>query len=145
MKLYLETKLMSFEEDSIEHEIILSVRDEEFFGYDVILENNKRLVKDEKSGFYEVREKETWNSFPIYEIINGEIIDFDYNKYSYFADTDRRMALAFKINELYNPPSEAKILRKTLKKILDNLGIVDEKFEKYNTKINELINKNPKN
>jgi len=140
MKLYLETKLMTLEDE--EHEIILRVKDEEFLGYDRII-NNDVLSKNEEGKFI-VREQKTWWNFPLYEIEDEEIIDFDYNKYSYFADTDRRMALAFKINELYNPPSEAKILRRTLKKILDNLGIVDEDFRKYNDKVEAIISKNPK-
>ena len=91
-----------------------------------------------------MREQKTWNSFPLYEVINNGIVDFDYNNYAYFAGTDRRMVLAQKINNLYNLPSEAKILRKTLKKILDHLGIKDDKFEKYNTKVEKIIEKNPK-
>ena len=55
------------------------------------------------------------------------------------------MALASKINELYNQPSELKILRKTVRYIMDELklnyphyfSIVDEKIE-------NVISKNPK-
>ncbi len=136
MKLYIDTKKMTFEEDNIEHEIILKVSDKEFYGYDRKLNHPKELV---------VREGCTWNSFPLYEIINNKIVSFDYTKYQYFADTDRRMALAFKINELYNPSSEAKILRKTLKHIMDALDIAyPDYFEKYDIKIDAIAEKNPK-
>ena len=72
------------------------------------------------------------------------MISFQWKDYSYFLDTDRRMTLASKINELYNQPSEFKILRKTLKVILDHLGIEDEEFERYNSKVEKIIEKNPK-
>ena len=146
MKLYISTKKMTFDEDDIEHEIIMLVRNNEFQGYDVLIEGDDKFIDDTfNDGEFRVREQETWNSFPLYEIIDGKIMNFDYTKYSYFTGTDRRMALAGKINELFNPPSELKLIRKTLKRILDHLGIVDKGFEKYNTKIEELINKNPKN
>lgn len=164
MKLYIDTKLMTFEEDNIEHEIVLRVNDEESYGYDKIIElsSNDKFIKntfrieykkdkegqDTKSIDYRgfmVRERKTWNSFPLYEIVNGKIVSFNYRQYSYFAETDRRMALAGKINELYNPPSELKTLRKTLKYIMDDLNIpYPDFFEKYNRKIEEVINKNPK-
>lgn len=163
MKLYIDTKKMTFEEDNIEHEIILSVRDIEFYGYDYMLELPKKnsFVKDTLKIFYKkdkkgkdtnkidhkeyvIREQQTWNSFPLYEIVNEEIVKFNYKKYQYFANADRRMALAFKINDLYNPPSEAKLVRKTLKKILDRLNLVDESFDKYNDKIEAIIKRNPK-
>jgi len=54
------------------------------------------------------------------------------------------MVLSRKVNELYNPSAEAKLVRKTLKKILDHLEIKDDNFEKYNDKVNNIINKNPK-
>ena len=133
--LYLDTKLMTFKEDNIEHEIVLKASIKEFYGYDTKLKHSKELI---------VREEKTWNSFPLYEIAEGKITSFDYTKYQYFTDSNRRMALAFKINDLYNPSSEAKILRKTLKRILDHLGIVDESFEKYNNKVDNIIKKNPK-
>lgn len=140
MKLYIETKSMTLEDG--EHELILRVSEEEFFGYDKIIESDI-LFKDEEDK-YIVREQKSWWNFPLYEIKNDKIVNFNYTKYSYFLNTERRNRLAFKIKELYNPSSEAKILRKTLKKILDHLGIIDEKFEKYNTKVSEIIEKNPK-
>jgi len=164
MKLYINTKTLNFDEDNIEHEIILNIQDEEFYGYDKIIElpDDDKFIKDTLKIKYKkdkdnkdtdeiedkqfiVREQTTWNSFPLYEIVDGKIVDFDYNNYSYFSGTDRRMALAQKVNALYNPPSEAKILRKTLKKILDHLGIEDESFEKYNNKVESTIKNNPKN
>ena len=162
MKLYINTKKMTFDEDNIEHEIILNILDTEFYGYDKIIEfpDNDKFIKNtlkiehkkDKDGkdTKEIEDKQFkvradgWNSFPLYEIIDEEIVKFNYKDYSYFAGTDRRMALAQKINNLYNPPSEAKILRKTLKKILDHLGIKDDKFEKYNNKVESIIKKIPK-
>ena len=160
MKLYINTKKMTFDEDNIEHEIILVVSDIEFPCYDLIinLKDNDKFIKDVLKIQYK-KDKENkdiiedkqfkvrangWNGFPLYEIVDKKIISFDYTKYQYFADTDRRMVLAFKVNELYNPASEAKILRKTLKIILDYLEITDEKFEKYNKKIGDIIEKNSK-
>ena len=165
MKLYINTKNLSFEEENnlIEHEIILNILDTEFYGYDLILDlpDDDKFIKDTlktkhkkdkddkdtdeiENKQFMVREQKTWNSFPLYEVIDNEIIKFNYEDYAYFAGTDRRMVLAQKINNLYNLPSEAKILRKTLKKILDHLGIKDDKFEKYNTKVEKIIEKNPK-
>lgn len=163
MKLYLSITKMNFEEDNIEHNIIRGMSDKAFFGYDEMVElpDDDKFIKDtlkieykkdkdgkdtneiERRAFF-VKEQKTWWSFPLYEIVGGKIIDFDYTKYSYFSGTDRRMALATKINDLYNPSAEAKLVRKILKKILNYLGIIDEDFEKYNSKINEVINKNPK-
>jgi len=165
MKLYINTKKMTFEEDNnlIEHEIVLYISDKEFYGYDLILDLNDddKFIKDtleveykkDKDGKdtkeieskrFSVREEETWWSFPLYEIVNGEIVDFDYTQYEYFADTDRRIVLGKKISNLYNVYAELKMHRKTLKTILDHLGIVDEGFEKYNTKVENIIAKNPK-
>ena len=134
--IYLQTKKMTFDEDNKEHEIILDISDKETFGYDYCL--------DVEWDFNTKIRADGWYSYPLFEYKNNKIVPFDYTKYAYFENTDRRVALATKINELYAPFSELKILRKTIKKILDNLGIVDEKFEKYNKKIEELINKNPK-
>jgi len=163
MKLYINTKKMVFDEDNIEHEIILNIQDEEFYGYDKIIElsDDDKFISDtlriqykkDKDGkdtdeieskMFIVREQKTWNSFPLYEVINNGIVDFDYTNYAYFSGTDRRMTLAQKVNALYNPPSEIKTLRKTLKKILDHLGIEDEDFEKYNNKVETIIKNNPK-
>jgi len=163
MKLYISTKSMTFEEDNIEHEIVLYISDSEFLGFDILIElpDNDKFIKDtlqikykeDKNGKetdeieykqFLVREQKTWNSFPLYEIVDGKIIDFDYTRYSYFSGTDRRMVLSRKVNELYNPSAEAKLVRKTLKKILDHLEIKDDNFEKYNDKVNNIINKNPK-
>ena len=167
MKLYLGTKVMTFDEESnlVEHEIILSVTDKEFYGYDEIVElsDDDKFIKDTMKIVYKkdqrgndtkeidyrqfmIREQETWNSFPLYEFKDGKIIPFDYNKYSYFANTDRRVVLSAKINELYNSSSELKILRKTFRYIMDSLKIkYPDDFKKYNDKVEEVINKNPKN
>ena len=92
-----------------------------------------------------VREQETWWSFPKYEIIDDKIIPFEYENYAYFTRTKRRIALASKINEQYNLFAEIKILRKTLKYIMDTLNIeYPDFFKKYNDKIEGLISKNPK-
>ena len=140
MKLYIETKLMTLEDG--EHELILRVQEEEFLGHDRILESDV-LSKEEDR--YIIREQKSWWSFPLYEIENGKIINFDYTKYDYFKNTDRRNILAFKIKELYNPASEAKILRKTSKYIMDTLNIeYPDFFDKYNKKIDNIIKKNPK-
>lgn len=153
---------MNFNEDDIEHEIILSVRIKEFQGYDVSVEGDDKFIEDTLKIFYKkdkkgndtdeidykefiIREQKTWHSFPLYEIVDEKIIDFDYSKYAYFANTDRRARLARKINELYNPPSEAKILRKTFKYIMDTLGILyPEFFAQYDEKVEEIIEKIPK-
>ena len=142
------------ENNAIEHEIIIAIFEKDFIGCDYLinLPIDSKFIKDtfkaKKIGKDEIRQfkitDDSWNSLPLYELKNNKIISFDYTKYAYFGNTDRRVALAFKINELYNVASEAKKLRKTLKKILDHLGIVDDSFEKYNTKIEEIINRNPK-
>jgi len=155
---------MTFEEDNIEHDIVVNIIGEKHLGYDLeidlpdddkfIKKTLKTIYKKDKDNkdtdeiehkIFITREQETWNSFPLYEILDGVIVDFNYTKYGYFADTDRRVALGKKINNLYNVYAELKMYRKTLKTILDHLGIVDESFEKYNTKIENIINKNPKN
>jgi len=164
MKLYISTKRMIFEEDNIEHEIVLQIRDVEFFGYDEIVElpDDDKFIKDtlkiiykkdkngkdtneiERKTFF-IKEQKTWWSFPLYQLKNGRIIHFDWKKYSYFLGTDRRMALALKIGNEYNRFEELKVLRKTLKYIMDTLNIeYPDFFKKYNDKIEAIINKNPK-
>ena len=148
MKLYIEIKEMEFIEDGIEREIITKVKDIEYLHYDYMIEllDDDVFIQDtlDEEGLFRVREQGTWWSFPMYQIVDGTIVPFDYTQYAYFTDTNRRMALAKKIGKLYNPSSEAKILRTTMKRLLDNLGIIDEKFEKYNTKVEKIIEKNPK-
>lgn len=163
MKIFINTKKMTFNEEDnlIEHEIVSAVSDEEFMGYDYAIElsDNDKFIKDTleieykkneqgkeqiESKQFKVREQKTWWNFPLYEIKDGKIVPFDYKRYVYFARTDRRMILASKINELYNPPSELKILRKTLKIILDKLNIECPEFDTYNKKIEEVVAKNPK-
>ena len=164
MKLYLSIKKMNFEEDDIEHNIINKIEDKEFSGYDEIIELSKddKLIKDILKITYKkdndgketkeiedkiflVKEQKTWWNFPLYELRDGKIIDFDYTKYNYFVNTDRRNALANKINNLYNPPSEAKIIRKTIKFILDELKLkYPDDFSIMDKKIEEIIRKNPK-
>ena len=150
------------EDNLIEHEIILATSDREFYGYDLIvnLKDDDKFIKDTLKIKYEknkedkdvIKDKQFkvradgWNNFPLYEIVDGKIISFDYNKYKYFSNTDRRIALAFKINDLYNPPAELKILRKTFRYIMDTLDIpYPDYFKKYNNKVEAIINKNPKN
>jgi len=164
MKLYINLKEMIFEEDNIEHKIVLSASNKKskFYDTELTLDDNDKFIGDTLKIIYKknkdgkdtkeiekeifmVREPETWWSFPLYEIIDGKIVDFDYKRYAYFNNTDRRMALAGKINLMYNPPSEAKILRKTLRYIMNILNMeYPEFFKKYNDKIEEIINKNPK-
>ncbi|GAI09534.1 unnamed protein product, partial [marine sediment metagenome] len=92
-----------------------------------------------------VTERETFFSFPIYEIINSKIVLFDYKKYQYFLNHNRRFALGRKIDKMYNLYAENKIQRKTLKYIMDTLNIeYPDFFKKYNDKIEDIINKNPK-
>lgn len=154
---------MTFE-DGIEHDIINGMGDREHPYCDVIIEipDDDKFIKDtmrivykkDKDGkeknkiesrYFVIKEQETWWNFPLYEYKDGRIIDFDYTKYQYFADTDRRNILSGKINNLYNSCSEAKILRKTLKYIMDDLNIpYPDFFKKYNDKIEMIINKNPK-
>jgi len=136
MKLYLKITKMNFEEDAIEHNIIRGISDKEFLGYDEIVESPDKI---------DIKERNTWWSFPLYEFKDGEIIPFDYTKYAYFHDTDRRNMLAGRINQIYNPPSELKILRKTIKYLMDELNIsIPDFFQKYNDKVEAIINKNPK-
>ena len=137
--IYLITKKMTFEEENneIEHEIILRIFDKEIYGYDYCLDIEWDINIPIRA--------EGWNSFPLYELKDGKIISFDYNKYKYFKNVGRRDFLANKIRELYNPSSEAKILRKTLKYIMDTLKIeYPDFFKKYNDKVEAIINNNPK-
>ena len=136
--IYLQTKKMEFDEDNKEHEIILDISDKETFGYDYCL--------DTEWDFDTKIRADGWYSFPLFELKNKKIISFDYTKYAYFADTERRISLATKVNELYAPFSELKILRKTFKYIMDTLNMeYPDFFKKYNDKIEAIINKNPKN
>lgn len=159
IKLYLDTKKMTFdeEENKIEHEVIISISENDFIGCDCLIKlpANNQFIKDTlKIGKIGEKDKEIrqfkvrangWFGFPLYELKEGKIISFDYTKYAYFINSNRRESLALKINDLYNPPSEAKILRKTLRYIMDTLDIeYPDFFKKYNDKIEEIINKNPK-
>ena len=101
-------------------------------------------ITDEGKTVFDVRERLSWYGYPLYELKNNEIIDFDYTKYDYFIDTKRRNILAEKIKRNYNPSAENKLLRKTLKKILDHLGIEDDDFIRYNNKVESIIKKIPK-
>lgn len=155
---------MTFEEDNIEHNIIRNVTDGEILCCDYVIElpDDDKFIKDvfkaiykkDKSGkdteeiegkMFIVKEQKTWWSFPLYEIIDEKIVSFDYTKYQYFTDTDRRVILGWKICGLYNIPSELKILRKTFKYIMDTLNMeYPDYFKKYNDKIEAIIDKNPK-
>lgn len=168
MKLYLIITKMSFEEDAIEHSVIRGVSTKEFLTYDKMVElpdndkfikdTLKRIYKKDKKGedtdeiesiLFDVREKESWWGFPLYELKDGKIVSFEYTKYAYFANADRRNMLASRINGIsgiYTLSGEKKILRKTLKYIMDTLNIeYPDFFKKYNDKVEEIINKNPKN
>ena len=141
MKLYIETKFMTLEDG--EHELILRVSEEEFLGYDKIIESD--ILSKNEEGKYIVREQKSWWSFPLFELKNSKIIDFDYTKYSYFLNTERRNMLASKIDELYNISGELKILRETINYILKELKLnIPDDYDKMNTKIKEVIKKNPK-
>jgi len=144
MLVNLEIREMTFDEDEINHKIILRASKEEFDGFDEVIETKRKLMEIEDDTCFITREQETWFSFPLYELKDGKIIDFDYTKYQYFNNSDRRGMLVDKICDLYHPSSELKIIRKTLKKILDHLGITDDKFEKYNNKVETIIKNNPK-
>ncbi len=101
MKLYINTKKLNFDEDNIEHEIILAVSDLEFYGYDLIidLKDDDKFIKDtlkikyekDKEGKDVIKDKQFkvrsdgWNAFPLYEIVDGKITDFDYTKYIKFS------------------------------------------------------------
>jgi len=157
---------MTFEEENnqIEHIIVLGVSDNEFLGYDhmIDLPDEDEFIKktfrieykkdkegkdtnEIESKRFIIREEETWNSFPLYEIIGGNLVDFDYTKYIYFANSDRRNMLAIKINELYNISSEFKILRKTLVYVMGELNLnFPDFFDIMNTKIEEIVQKNLK-
>lgn len=144
---------MNFVEDDIEHNIIRGILNEEFLGYDEIIElpDNDKFIEDTLRGtkegiVFDIREKDTWWGYPLYELKNGRIISFDYTRYKYFTDTNRRNMLARRINQLYNPSSEIKILRRTLKYIMDVLNMeYPDNFRKYNNKVEAIINRNPKN
>ena len=162
MRLYLAITKMDFEEDDIEHNIIRGMSDKEFLTYDEVVElpNNDKFIKNVVRITYkkdknskDTKEieskifliKEDWEGLPLYEFKNGKIIPFDYTKYAYFAGTRRRGMLKKRISEIYNPPSEKKMLRKTLKYIMDILDIeYPDFFKKYNDKIERIINENPK-
>ena len=146
----------------------LIIDDTEFLTYDEMVElpdddkfikdTLKRIYKKDKKGedteeiesiLFDVKEKKSWWGFPLYELKDGKIVPFDYTQYAYFANTDRRNMLASRINGIsgiYTPSGEKKILRKTLKYIMDILDIgYPDFFKKYNDKIEAIINKNPKN
>lgn len=165
MKIYVSIKKMTFEEDGIEHNIINGMLDREFLGYDEIIDlssddkfiqDTMRIIykKDDQGNdteeiecrVFDIREKNTWWGFPLYELKEGAIIPFDCTQYAYFNDTDRRNMLAMKVTELYHPNSELKILRHTFKYIMDTLNIeYPDFFKKYDDKVEAVINENQKN
>ena len=140
--MYIQLKTLTLEDG--EHEIVLRAYDEMFLAHDIEVNGENADMIEKIDGKYIVRENVTWDSFPLYEYKNNEIIKFDYTQYSYFTNTKRRKILANKIKKQYNPQAEAKIMRKTLKKILDHLELEDNSFEKYNRKVNDIIEKIPK-
>ena len=132
---------MDFEDG--EHELILRVSEEEFLGYDKIIESD--ILSKNEEGKYIVREQKSWWSFPLFELKNSKIIDFDYTKYAYFQNTERRNMLASKIGELYNISGELKVLRETINYMLKELKLdIPDDYDKMNKKIEEIIKKNPK-
>jgi len=137
--MYIQLKTLTLEDG--EHEVVLNASDEIFLAQDIEIDCD---IIEKRNDKYIVREQKTWDSFPIYEFKNEKIIDFNYTQYSYFTGIERRKVLSGKIRKQYNPYSENKIIRKTLKKILDHLGLEDEKFSKYNQKVEEIISKIPK-
>ena len=64
MKLYINAKRLSFEEEDnlIEHEIILSVSDEKFYGYDILIElsEDDKFIKDTLKTIYKKEPIEEW-------------------------------------------------------------------------------------
>jgi len=163
MRLYISFTKMSFEEDDIEHNIIRGMSDKEFLTYDEMVEfpDDDQFIKDivkvvykkdkegkntkEVEGKIFLIKEQDWNGFPLYEFKSGEIIPFDYTKYAYFTGARRRDMLAKRVNEICNLPSELKILRKTLKYIMDELKLkYPDDFSIMNKKIEEIIKKNPK-
>ena len=137
--MYIQLKTLTFEDG--DHEVVLNASDEFFLAQDIEIDCD---IIEKRNDKYIVREQKTWDSFPIYEFLNGKIIDFDYTQYSYFTGIERRKVLSGKIRKQYNPYSETKIIRKTLKKILDYLGLEDESFSNYNNKVEKIIKKIPK-
>lgn len=163
MKLYVSFTKMDFEEDDIEHNIIRGMSDKEFLTHDEMVEfpDDSQFIKDIVKTVYKkdrhgedteeieykifLIKEQDFDGLPLYEFKDGKIIPFNYTKYAYFARTRRRGMLNKRIGEIYNPSSEAKILRKTFKYIMDTLDIeYPEFFKKYNDKIEMIINKNPK-
>ena len=163
MRLFIDLKKMTLDDD-IEYNIINGIVDKEFLGYDIAIDipDDDKFIQDtiriiykkDQDGkdtdeielrYFIIKEQETWFNFPIYQLKDGKIEDFDYTQFIYFPGTDRRVALADKISRTYNAPSEIKMLRKTLKMVLDHLQIVDDDFQKYNDKVESIINGIPKN
>ena len=165
MKLYIDIREMIFEEDNIMHKIISFIGIKKNAYCDIMLtiaeddkfikDTFKKIYKKDKEGkdtqeiestIFIVREQKTWWNFPLYEIVNGKIVDFNYKQYAYFNNMERRMILATKIHKTYHPAGENKIHRKTFKYIMDSLNIeYPDFFKKYNEKIEAIINKNLKN
>jgi hypothetical protein len=169
MKIYLELKPMTFEEENneIEHCLIFGAREEYFYGYDEILElpenhwfikkarkevYRKNILTGKNEGIdyiqYVTKEQKSWYNYPLYELKNGEIIEFDFTEYQYFSNTDRRIMLGRKVSRQYNISAELKILREAIKNIAEQTGIKNNKelelFNKYNNRVENIINKFPK-
>ena len=156
MKLYLDIKEMVL--DGINHKIVNAVNNKKNSesDFELTLQKNDEFIKktmqvdykkdsDEiENVYFVIKEQDTWFSYPLYEIVDSEIIDFDYTQYTYFLDTERRNKVADKIGIAYSYSSENKIIRKTLKKILEHLKIEDDNFLKYNNKVESIIKKIPK-
>jgi len=138
--MYIQTKTLTLE--NIEHEVVLKASDTSFLAYDVEIETD---IIEKKDGKYIVREQETWDSLPIYEIVDGNVMNFNPYDYVYFTKMKRRKALSGKIRKQYNLSAEIKTMRKTLNKILKHIELKDESFDKYNKKVENIIEKIPKN
>ena len=141
MILYLETKIITLEDG--DHEIVLRANDKESPGYDRTVDVIVLAIDEYNK--YIVREQVSWWSFPLYEVKDDQMIPFDYTQYAYFNNTERRNKLAERISEYFPISAELKILRKTLRYIMD-YGLIPypEFFEKYDARVEELIEKNPK-
>ena len=138
--MYIQLKTLTLEDG--DHEVVLNASDEFFLAHDIEIDCDIIKKRNDK---YIVREQETWDSFPIYEFKNEKIIDFNYTQYSYFTGIERRKVLSGKIRKQYNLSAEIKTMRKTLNKILKHIELKDESFDKYNKKVENIIEKIPKN
>ena len=138
--MYIQLKTLTLEDG--DHEVVLNASDEFFLAHDIEIDCDIIKKRNDK---YIVREQETWDSLPIYEIVDGNVMNFNPYDYVYFTKMKRRKALSGKIRKQYNLSAEIKTMRKTLNKILKHIELKDESFDKYNKKVENIIEKIPKN